>query len=200
MKTISIVAILLFAFAAWFLANGGFHSWQYQQTVDGIEYKRIRFEKSRTEAGVTYSIGHLAEQVEVDDLIYKGWLHRREDGSVSGGLTAEDATVNGIKVPTDTWVSFDRDGQLASCRFPGGGIMGAVVVFYPSGSLKEFFAPNNVVVQDIPCKGDLFNSIQLHENQRLKQCTLSAPTTVNHRDLAKGGRINLDDDGHLLAK
>ncbi|MCP4169285.1 MAG: hypothetical protein GY758_00755 [Fuerstiella sp.] len=53
---------------------------------------------------------------------------------------------------------------------------------------------------DLPCKGDLFNSIQLHENQRLKQCTLSAPTTVNGRDFAAGVRIHLAEDGSPVAK
>lgn len=193
------------------LANGGFHSWNYNQLVDGIQYKRIRTERVKDEPEVLLSIGQLAQNVEIDGLIYQGWLHRRDDGTVRGGLLAEKAVVNGVSIPAETWVSFNQKGQLRSCAFPanqtiqkhrcrgtGGGSKGAVVVFYPNGKLKEFFAPGNVVIQNIPCTGGLFHSIQLHENGRLKSCTLSEAAMIGSTAFRSGERIKLDVNGRLM--
>ena len=144
---------------------------------------------------------------------YKGWLHRRENGTITGGMLAKDAVVNEIRLPADTWVSFHRDGKFKSCHFPsdqtiqghqcrgtGGGSKGAVVVFYPNGKLKEFFAPKSVAIQNVPCKGGLFASIQLHENGKLKQCTLSEAVTLDGKQLKQGTRITLDETGGLTSQ
>lgn len=193
------------------LAAGGCHSWEYDTTVDGVPYERIRYEEKR-DGRAARSIGYIDGQTEIDELVYTGWLHRRDDGSVLGGLLAEDATVAGIVIPAQTWVSFDEEGRLASCHFPtpqkiqgvdcdgtGGGSKGAVVTFYPDGTLKQFFAPDDVEIQGIPCRGGLFNSVQLHESGALKQCTLAERTTIDGIVLDPGVRVSLDTEGRLTS-
>ncbi len=203
--------ILIVLIVVVFIAmNSGFHSWKYDQTVDGVRYERIRWEQSEVDQG-RHSIGQLAEPTEVNGLQWAGWLHRRENGSISGGMLAEDGVIGPIRVPADTWVSFDSEGVLSSCHFPqnqtiqghecrgtGGGSKGAVVNFYPDGELKQYFAPSDIIIQDIPCRGGLFDSVHLYRDGRLKQCTLAEAATVDGQSLKSGTRIELDQDGRLI--
>lgn len=211
MKYVAIPVAVMLAVVVLFVLNGGLHDWKYGQTVDGIEYKRVRSEKSRTEDGVTLTIGELAAPVEVDGIVFEGWLQRRDNGTVTGGLTATDTVINGLEIPARTWVSFDSEGHLKSCHFPANceiqgqlcrgtdsGSKGPVVVFYPNGKLKEFFAPQDVVIENVPCAGGLFDSIRLHKNGRLQQCTLTESTTIQSVEFPAGTRLSLDPDGQLI--
>ena len=55
MKYTAVVVAVLIVLAALLVARGGlFHSWKYNQTVDGIEYKRMRFEEIRGEQGTSF--------------------------------------------------------------------------------------------------------------------------------------------------
>ena len=93
------------------VAMKGCHRWQYRQTAGGVTYKQIRFERGTVDSALR-SIGYLAEPVEIEGLRWKGWLHRRENGSISGGMLDREAVVNGIRLPVETWVSFDSEGVL----------------------------------------------------------------------------------------
>ncbi len=202
--TVTILAIL----AAVLVLSSGCHSWTTHQTVNGIAYSRVRHETVR---GEVITIGELEHDVEIDGETYTGWLHRRENGSISGGMIATGTVINGVTVPPKTWVSFDDQNRLSACHFPesqviqghkvrgtGGGVKGATVKFHPSGKLRLFFAPTDVTIQGIPCRGSLLKYIVLHENGNLKQCTLSTDTTVDGRQIAKGTTIELDPAGNLV--
>ncbi|MFK7819714.1 MAG: hypothetical protein AB8G99_13425 [Planctomycetaceae bacterium] len=208
MKTTVVVGTIV-AVMIVIVLSGGCHSWDHDKSIKGIEYKRVRKETVGSES---IRIGQLKNDVEIDGRTYTGWLHRREDDSISGGMIASDTVIDGITVPAKTWVSFDNDSRLTACHFPGnqtiqehvclgtgGGVKGATVKFYPGGRLRLFFSPTDVTVQGIPCKGGLFKYIGLHESGGLKRCTLSKGATIGGKDLPKGTAIELDESGKLCS-
>lgn len=207
MKTTAIVITVLAVLSA-IVLSGGCHSWDYNKTVNGIEYKRVRQETVGSE---NIRIGELAGEIEIEGNFYTGWLHRRDDDSISGGMIARDTVIDSVTVPAQTWVSFDTDNQLVACHFPedqtiqghdcrgtGGGVKGATVKFYPGGKLRLFFAPKDVTIQGVPCRGGLFKYIELHENGKLKKCTLSEATTIDGQEIPKGTTIELDETEKLI--
>ncbi len=206
MKIIAIVATLL-VICGTFIALGGLHPWKYDATVDGISYERVRSEEINGEGKIT--IGYLSESTEIDGLTYVGWLHRRSDGSVLGGSLKDNETIGELPIPRGTWVSFDSEGHLASCHFSepqtiqghdcrgsGNGVKGPVVHFYPSGRLKFFFAPQDCVIQKVPCAGGLLNGVALHESGNLKSCTLTKSVTIDGRTYSAGTLLRLDEQGN----
>lgn len=210
-----VAALLLsvVALAGVVLAIGGCHTWKFNQTVDGVRYERIRFESHTQDDEIEeFSIGYLHEPVELDGRMYQKWLHRRTNGTIRGGLLSAAATIDGIDVPAESWVSFDSEGRLKGCNLPanqtiqghlvrgtGGGSKGAVVSFYPGGKLRLFFAPEDTNVDGIPCDASLFHAVQLHENGRLKACVLASDASVDGRALSEGTAIVLNDEGKLLS-
>ncbi|MEQ9411548.1 MAG: hypothetical protein RIK87_27790 [Fuerstiella sp.] len=205
---ILVVVVTVVVMLAVIIASTGLHSWEYQKSVDGIRYSRVRSEDHPSHGRIT--IGRLADPVEIDGRIYRDWLHRREDGTIVGGLLAEDTIAGDLNIPAGTWVSFTADNDLRACHFPkdqdiqgyrcrgtGGGGKGAVVSFYPSGRLKFFFSGTDITIRNIPCRGGLFSGIGLHEDGQLQTCTLAKSVTIYGRDLERGTRVHFTEDGVL---
>lgn len=210
MRAFALVVVGLLIAAGCLVVVGGCHDWQHNKTVDGINYSRVREETVQSDK---LTIGQLQEPVEVDGCTYNGWLHRRENGSISGGMIAVSTVINGITVPADTWVAFDEEKYLSACHFPknqiiqghevrgtGGGVKGATVKFYPSGKLRLFFAPKDATIQEVPCKGGLFDFIELHESGRLKKCTLAEARKFDDQQLPKGASVEFDENGRMVAE
>jgi hypothetical protein len=195
------LTLLLFQTAALFLA--GCSDWKYDVTVQGVAFGQVKIEDN----GLV--IGELKEDTLIGGRPCKrGWVHLRPNG-VPVGFTASRAIDLGrFTIPAETWVFQNEDGVVTVCAFPrdtevqghwclgNGGPEGAQAAFYASGSLKQYFLRHDTRIQDIPCKGGLFNElIELHENGRLKGCVLSEELVRDGRSYPKGARLRFDPDG-----
>ena len=194
------------------MCMGGCNSSQNTRVTDDIGYSKVSYFREEDDKDLgAHSIGFLKMDTPVDGQIYKGWLHLLDNGVVCGGTLAKDTVIHDLTIPTDTWISFNRDGTLGKCNFPrdvnvqgfacigtGGGTNGAEVGFHGNGKLAEFLAPQNVTIQGVPCKGGLFNKITLHERGRLKSCTLSEMFLVDGQSFSKNSIIEFDPEGIII--
>lgn len=200
MKSLIAIICVVLVLVVLVVVTGGLHTWEYDTNIGGVSYSKSRFEEISGQGRVL--IGHLKHPVEIAGRRYKGWLHRRDNQTIGGGLLAEATNINGLPIPAETWVAFDENGHLSACHFPanqtiqehvclgtGGGIKGATVTFYPSGRLKVFFSPTDIKVNDIPCRGGLFTTIELQESGQLRSCTISQDAVINGREYKRGAKF-----------
>jgi hypothetical protein len=99
--------------------------------------------------------------------------------------------------------SQDIDIQGHTCRgggLLGGGAEGIQTSFYPDGSLKSFFLPENTTLQGIPCRASIFTPVQLYENGQLKSCLLSAILERNGHTYPAGTHLQLDESGQVISQ
>ncbi|MBN2511044.1 MAG: hypothetical protein JXB03_12240 [Spirochaetales bacterium] len=189
------------------------HTWQRNITVGEVSYSKFRYTGRERESEYAYSIGMLAEVARVNGLMYKGYLHLRGNGTVSGGILAQPVFLCETLFPENTWVSFSPEGWLETCALPdsmdiqgfpvlgtGGGVKGAHASFYPSGDLRLFFTGKDMEVDGIPCKGGLLSYIELYSGGRLKKCTLSRDVVIDGILYRKGSGLKLTETGRILAE
>lgn len=187
------------------------HRWPKNITMDGIEYTKFRVTGETNAPNAPASIGLLKRETMIGNQKYKGWLHLRNNGTVAGGLLAQDTMVNGIGIPAATWIVFDAAQKLLRLHLPdnqtiqghecigsGRGIKGATVSFYPTGKLKYFFIPESKHIGKIPCKGGIFNMVRLHPNGQLMQCTLAESHMLDGKEYPKGTKIKRNPNGRLI--
>jgi hypothetical protein len=204
-------AILVSVLAGGVLGIAGCHQWENNVTKDGIEYTKYRRTENTTNPNRVASIGYLKQETVIGGHKYRGWLHLRGNGTVSGGMLAERIDLNGIGIPADTWISFDVAGNLSGIHLPdnqtiqghecigsGGGIKGAVAAFYPTGELRCFFMPETKAIQGVPCRGGVFHMVGLHPNGTLMHCTLAEAIELNGQQYPKGTKLKLAEDGKVL--
>jgi len=141
----------------------------------------------------------------------KGWVHLYPDGSLAAFSAAQDIPLPRFTIPAGTWVQQDPAGAVKVCSFPAntelqghlcaggfGGSEGVQAAFYPTGALREFFAPQPVKIDGIPCNNSLFQRpIELYEDGHLRSATLNEDFSLDNQTFHKGERINLTSDGHV---
>ena len=195
---------LMALIAAVFLA--GCHVWRDDITVGGIS-----FEKARRENGLVIGL------LERDETIAgrpcrRGWVQLHSNGVPAAFSAAKPIELPRVSIPPETWVIQNPSGEVKICAFPrdmmiqghlcrggAGRAKGVQTAFYPSGALKQYFLRKNALIEGIPCKAGLLRqSIELHENGRLKACVLSQDFSREGRDYKKGTRIEFDAAGRLL--
>jgi hypothetical protein len=183
----------------------GCFRWQYDVTVRGVAFSRVKIEDN----------GLVIGQLKEDTIIggrpcKKGWVHLLPNGVPAGFTASKDIDLGRLQIPADTWVFQGNDGVVKVCAFPrdievqgqlcrgSGGPEGVQAAFYPDGALKEFFLARDTLIQGIPCKAGIFESIQLHEDGRLKSCTLGEDIVRDGQAYRKGARLRLDRGGQIV--
>jgi hypothetical protein len=116
-----------------------------------------------------------------------------------------------FKIPSDTWVIQSEFGVVMVCAFPrdtvvqghlcsgSGGPKGVQAAFYPDGALKQYFLRHDTRIDGVQCKaGSYDESIELHENGRLKACVLSEDLVRDGHTYQRGMRLHFNADGHIV--
>jgi hypothetical protein len=134
------------------------------------------------------------------------WMHKA--GGLGSCALSEDGQVAGVDLPAGTTVFFNEDGEFDYCWLSRPTLIqgfeckghghSTMTGFYPSGRLKYFWPPENLVVDGVPCKTTGFQSVSLHENGRLRMCRLSEAATIQGRAFQAGEDIALDENGNLV--
>ncbi|MCL1893750.1 MAG: hypothetical protein FWG02_05910 [Holophagaceae bacterium] len=140
-----------------------------------------------------------------------GYVHFTPSGHVKTFFLAKETVIQNNIIPRNTWVELNEEFNLKRCSFPrdtiiqgylcrggSGGAKGIRTWFYPSGKLEGFFAPKNIVVNNIPCKSSVFHPVYLYENGSLKECTLARDTIIGGKSFPKGTKIILDHTGEVV--
>lgn len=167
----------------------GCFDWQRDMTVRGVAFSKVRTQPD----GLV--IGELKEDTVIGGRPCKqGWVHLGPNGVPVGFNASREIDLGRLTIPAGTWVFQNELGVVTVCAFPrdtevqghlcrgSGGPEGVETAFYPDGALKQYFLRQDTVIDGIPCKAGVFGeSIELHENGRLKACALS-------KDLVRGGR------------
>jgi hypothetical protein len=186
-------------------AIAGFFRWENNVTLRGVAFRKVRID----EQGL--AIGLLKQDTMISGRPCKrGWVHIHTNGIPSGFTAAKPIELARFTIPAGTWVAQNTDGVVTVCAFPrdtlvqghlcrgSGGPTGVQAAFYPGGALKQYFLREDTVIQNIPCKAGVLNqSIELHENGRLKACLLSENVTFDGRPYPKGKRIHFDPEGRI---
>lgn len=188
------------------LLIAGCSDWQYNVTVMGVAFRKVRMDKSGLVIGV------LKEDTFIGGRpCQRGWVHLYSNGVPSAFTAAKPIDLARFTIPAESWVLQNLDGIVTVCAFPrdtqvqghlcrgSGGPTGVQAAFYASGALKQYFLRSDTTIQGIPCKAGVFNqSIELHENGRLGACVLSESLTRDGRTYEKGLRIQLDPEGRIV--
>jgi hypothetical protein len=188
------------------LVLGGCYEWRYDVTEAGIAFSKVKLDEN----GLV--IGELKQDTVIGGRPCKrGWVHILPSGVPVGFTASRDIDTGRCVIPADTWVFQDKDGVVEVCAFPrdtevqgflchgSGGPKGVQAAFYPDGALKEFFLVRDTRIQDIPCRAGIFSeSVQLHENGRIKKCVLSEDIERDGQTYPRGTRLRMDTDGRII--
>ena len=198
---------VLVCFQAAVLLLAGCFDWQYDVTIKGVAFSKVRTEDN----------GLVIGQLKEDTLIggrpcKRGWVHLRLNGVPVDFTASRDIDLGRFRIPAETWVFQNEQGVVTVCAFPrdtevqghlchgSGGPKGVQAAFYPDGALKQYFLRHDTRIQGIPCKAGIFDeSIELHASGRLKACVLSEEFVSDGRTYPKGTRLRFDPDGRIIS-
>ena len=192
--TISVVAVMFMA---------GCDKWEKNVVVNGIKF--ARFSRSSMK-------GYLAKDTLIQDFpCKKGFVVLYDDESLNTFQFAESFEFGDFVIPAKTWGMLDKEGNIHICFFPRdtkvqgytcrGSIMGREGIqtsFHKNGKLNHFFPRKDTEIDGILCKASVFHLTGLHDNGKLRNCTLAKTTTINGKEYKKGTKIKLDKDGKIL--
>ncbi len=185
---------------------GAWTGWQDNATLHGITFQRAKTDQRG------FVIGYLAADTAIAGRpCRQGWVHLHPNGIPAGYTAAADIPLSRLTIPAGTWVFQDDKGTLTVCSFPRdmkiqnhdcrggiGGSEGVQTAFYPSGALKQFFAPKAVEIEGFPCRASAFQpGIELYEDGRLKSATLDKDIVRDGHVLHGGDRVRLTPQGSL---
>jgi hypothetical protein len=206
LKTTKSFWFTLCLFQAAALLSAGCFDWQHDVSVQGVAFSKVRVE------GNGLVIGLLKEDTLIGGRPCKrGWVHLRPNGVPAGFTASREIDLGRFRIPAGTWVFQNEAGVVTVCAFPrdtevqghrcrgSGGPKGVQAAFYPGGALKQYFLSHDIRIQGIPCKAGSFDeSIELHENGRLKGCVLSEELARDGRIYHRGTRLRFDPDGRII--
>lgn len=171
----------------------------------------LRFKKFR-EFDDGSKLGTLFEDTVIDGWPVAGdFVVFHSDWRLDELQLSRDYERNGVFMPKGTWVFPNAAGNPGVCMFPRdiemqgylvrgsrAGKKGFMTYFYNSGKLRLFWSRDPVVVDGVTCKDTILQGILLHENGRLRSCTLEKQTIIGTTTFGKGARISLDEAGNVL--
>lgn len=176
--------------------------WEHDAVREGIHFERLGQRDSGTIVGI----------ISEDTIIQgypckKGWVHFVSEFKLLNFMASQPIENGANVIPEDSYIRLNDQGQITVCALPRtmeiqghlckgtGGPKGVHTTFYPGGELHCFFAPKAVDIDGIPCKGGVFQYIQLHPNGKLKQCTLTRTTMIGGTEYHAGTRMHFDPEG-----
>ncbi|MCU7503000.1 MAG: hypothetical protein HF314_07995 [Ignavibacteria bacterium] len=185
--------------------NRGYSAWEKNKLINGIEFEKIRY--GLKDNDTTAIIGYLKANTIIEQYpCAADWVHFTKDWKLKLFRLCNKTTINNFEYCKNSWIRFTQEGSVI-CVFPektlvqgfkcigGGGPSGISTSFYKSGRLNYFYSDGDILVDNILCKSDLFNNIGLHENGKLKECTLAQDKRINSINYKKGTRIFFDEAG-----
>ncbi|HVT89442.1 MAG TPA: hypothetical protein VHD56_11360 [Tepidisphaeraceae bacterium] len=185
------------------LLLAGCFDWKHDVNLHGVNFQTARV----AENGKV--IGTIATDTVINGHPCRaGWLHLHANGAVAAFTASQDVALPRFTIPAGTWVIQDANSNVTVCAFPRnveiqgklcrgtGGPEGMQVSFYASGALKQFFAPEPVRIDGIPCQRG-GKGIHLHENGKLRSATLSEDATIDGKLFHAGDEIRLSEAGRL---
>jgi hypothetical protein len=190
--------------AALVICSGCLHQWDQDVTRHGIHFKKLRVNSDM-------AIGILSEDTVIEDYTcQKGWVHLTGDFKLRAFMTAKPVVYGAVTLPKGSWIRVREGGTFGPCALPGntdiqghlckgtGGPKGVQTCFYPSGQLSSYFASKDVVVDGIPCLASVLHPVKLHENGRLKQCTLSRAAVIEGIEHKRKTSVRFDEKGQVI--
>lgn len=203
---LSAIVILLFISGC----NNGYTRWQTNVKVDNMSLEKLRY--SVHEEDTSLIIARLKTDTEIRGIPCRaGWIHFRSDWTPADFCLSCDYTYSNVDLPGGAWVLRHADGEVLVVVFPadtliqghhvrgGGGIKGVQTTYYSSGALRQFFPASDEVIDNIKCRGGVLHPVTLHENGRLRSCTLSEDLTAEGKTISRGTVIEIDSAGIITA-
>jgi len=181
----------------------GCDEWENDVVVNGIKFTRFSHSSMK---------GYLAENTLIQGYpCKKGFVFFYDNGNLNTFQFSKPFEFSGFVIPAKTWGMLDRQGSIYICFFSKdtqvqgypcrGSIMGREGIqtsFHKNGKLNCFFPRKDVEIDGILCKGSVFHPIGLHDNGKLRNCTLAETTIINGKEYQKGSKIKLDKQGNVL--
>ena len=201
-KKISFFSLLLLISICFYRCK----DWEYDVEKNGIHFKKIYQSKGGT------NVGYMTENHNIQGFpCEKGWIHFKKNWKLLSFQLSKDFIFNNESLPAHTWIHFPYHGAKTGyvCSFPynykvqgylcggSGGFKGTHTGFYDSGKLRSFFPPEDLIVDDIPCKASLFVNVKLYENSRIKSCKLAEDYLLDGIVYKKGKMIQFDKSGKI---
>jgi hypothetical protein len=178
----------------------GCKDWDNNIVKNGIHFKKIH----QSEDGI--HIGYMTQDHNIQGFpCEKGWIHFNKDWKLQSFQLSKDFIYKSTLLPAHTWFHFPYDDHRTGyiCSFPydykiqgyicdgSGGYKGIQTRFYDSGKLRSFFAPEDVIVEGVPCDTSLLVSVNLYENGSIKSCKLAEDYIEDGKTYKKGKIIEL---------
>ena len=181
----------------------GCDEWENDVVVNGIKFDR--FSQSSMK-------GYLAENTLIQGYpCKKGFIFFYDNGNLRTFRFSKPFEFSDFVIPEKTWGMLDREGDIYICFFSKdtkvqgypcrGSIMGLEGVqtsFHKNGKLNCFFPRKDIEIDGILCKGSVFHLTGLHDNGKLRNCTLAKTMIINGKEYQKGTKITLDKEGGIL--
>ena len=186
----------------------GCSDWKPNAEIHGVRFTKAKIDERGFVVGL---LG--ADTVIAGRPCKAGWVHLHPNGTPAGFTATAGISLDHFEIPAGTWVFQTEEGVITVCSFPrdievqghlcrGGGLIGGSegvqASFYPSGALKEFFAPHPIRIDGVPCGASAFEpGIELYESGRLQSATLSDDLVQDGRLYRRGKRIHLTPEGRI---
>lgn len=182
-------------------------SWEHNKQVKNIPFEKLRY---GVENGDTTSIiGYLSETTEIQGFqCAADWVQFTNDWELTLLKLAKKKQIGETTFPPGTWIKprenmfiavFPLDTVIQGFPCRGNGTSkGIQTSFYPSGRLRSFFPPDDIVIGQINCKASLLNNIVLFENGTLKSCTLAEDQLIQQENFKEGSRVSFHQDGRVM--
>jgi len=203
------IVIGLGLLAVAFGADCHYTRWQRHIRVQGADFNRVRYCVNH-QGDTLLIIGRLARETLIGGVpCAASWLHMTAEGQLELFQLACDTTLFNVELPARTWIRRYSPGDRTIVVFPqhrwvqgflcrgGGGSTGVQTSFDADGQLCHFYAPRDTTIDGIPCAGNVFHSIALYPDGRLKACTAAKTIRLNDVLYRKGRRIIFDQSGRV---
>ncbi len=181
----------------------GCNKWEKDVVINGIKFAKFSHSSMK---------GCLSE----DSLIQgypckKGFVFFYDNGNLSTFQFSKPFEFSDFVIPAKTWGMLDKEGCIYICFFSEdtkvqgcpcrGSLMGREGIqtsFHKNGKLNCFFSRTDIEIDGILCKGSVFHLIGLHDNGKLRNCTLAKMMVINGKEYQKGTKVEFDKEGNLL--
>ena len=173
-----------------FFISADYTKWEKEISYNGISFDKVRF---HIEGSDTLEIeGYLSQPTNINGIPCSNYIVLKEGGRLKKITLSEDFYMFDITFPKGSLLNFKEEGlscYLSSNTMVQGFLCSGnytkkiskslETVFYPNGELKWFYPPEDVLINQVYCKGGKSIIIGLYMNGRLMKCTLSQDQIID---------------------